>query len=73
VSDSEPVVAPDQLKPGNRRAGRILAVLSILGLLAMICGNHTGRIENIFLIVIAVGIAVTLVGDVVLRRAGLRE
>ncbi|MFI5845503.1 DUF2631 domain-containing protein [Catenuloplanes sp. NPDC051500] len=73
MSDSEPVVAPDQLKPGNRRAGRILAVLSILGLLAMICGNHEGRIENIFLIVIAAGIAVTLLGDVVLRRAGLRE
>jgi hypothetical protein len=73
VADSEPVVAPDQLKPGNRKAGRILGVLTIVGLLAMICGNHEGRIEDIFLIVIAVGIAVTLVGDVVLRRAGLRE
>ncbi|WP_033343846.1 DUF2631 domain-containing protein [Catenuloplanes japonicus] len=73
MSDSEPVVAPDQLKPGNRKAGRILAVLTILGLLAMTCGNHEGRIEDIFLIVIAVGIAAILVGDVVLRRAGLRE
>ncbi|GAB7050646.1 DUF2631 domain-containing protein [Catenuloplanes indicus] len=73
MADSEPVVAPDQLKPGNRRAGRILGVLTILSLLACTLGNHEGNIENIFLVVIAAGIAVTLIGDVVLRRAGLRE
>ncbi len=40
MADSEPVVAPDQLKPGNRKAGRILGVLTILALLACTMGNH---------------------------------
>ena len=73
MADSEPVVAPDQLKPGNRKAGRILGVLTIVALVACTFGNHEGNIENIFLYVMAASIAVVLIGDVVLRRAGLRE
>jgi hypothetical protein len=48
-------------------------VLTILVLLSMLIGNHTGRTEDIFLVVIAAGIALILVGDVVLRRNGLRS
>jgi hypothetical protein len=72
VAGSEPVTSPDQRKPGGRKASRIGAVLTILALLAMLMGNHTGRTEDIFLIVIAAGIALILAGDVVLRRNGLR-
>jgi Protein of unknown function (DUF2631) len=73
VAGSEPVTSPDQRKPINRRPARIGAVVTILALLSMLIGNHTGRTEDIFLIVIAAGIAAILVADVVLRRNGLRS
>ena len=72
VADEEPVTAPDQHKPGQTRSARIGAVVVIVGLLLMICGNHKGRIENIFLIVTAGLIAAMLVGDWLLRKNGLR-
>jgi len=73
VAGSEPVTSPDQRKPGSRKASRIGAVVTIVVLLAMLIGNHTGRIEDIFLIVTAAAIAAALIGDVVLRRNGLRS
>ncbi|WP_173076623.1 DUF2631 domain-containing protein [Phytohabitans rumicis] len=73
VAGSEPVTSPDQRKPGSRKAARIGAVVTILALLSMLIGNHTGRIEDIFLLVVAGGLALILVGDVVLRRNGLRS
>jgi hypothetical protein len=73
VAGSEPVTSPDQHKPGHRKAGRIGGIVTILALLSMLIGNHTGRTEDIFLIVIAAGIAAILIGDVVLRRNGLRS
>ncbi|GAA4701955.1 hypothetical protein Prum_026720 [Phytohabitans rumicis] len=73
MAGSEPVTSPDQRKPGSRKAARIGAVVTILALLSMLIGNHTGRIEDIFLLVVAGGLALILVGDVVLRRNGLRS
>ncbi|GAA3337833.1 hypothetical protein GCM10020358_15650 [Amorphoplanes nipponensis] len=68
----EPVYAPDQLKPGNRKWSRIGAVGTAVILLAMLFGNHEGNTENIWLI----GTALLLIGwvlvDVVLRRNGLK-
>ncbi|NYF57516.1 DUF2631 domain-containing protein [Micromonospora purpureochromogenes] len=73
MAGSEPVTAPDQHKPGHRRSGRIGAVLSALALLAMLCGNHEGKVENIWLIGLAVLLLGIVIGDVVLRRNGLRS
>ncbi|MEH0981178.1 DUF2631 domain-containing protein [Micromonospora sp. CPCC 205556] len=73
MAGSEPVTAPDQHKPGHRKSGRIGAVLSALALLAMLCGNHEGRVENIWLIGLAALLLAIVVGDVVLRRNGLRS
>jgi hypothetical protein len=73
VAGSEPVTSPDQRKPGHRRAGQIGAVLSALALLAMTQGNHEGNTENIWLIGGAVALLAIVVGDVVLRRNGLRS
>ena len=73
MAGSEPVTSPDQRKPGGRKASRIGAVLTIIVLLTMLIGNHTGRTEDVFLIVIAAGLALVLVVDVVLRRNGLRS
>ena len=72
MAGSEPVTSPDQRKPGGRKASRIGAAFTILVLLSMLIGNHTGRIEDIFLIVISAVIALVLIADVVLRRNGLR-
>ncbi|MGN9907306.1 DUF2631 domain-containing protein [Phytohabitans sp. LJ34] len=73
MAGSEPVTSPDQRKPGGRKASRIGAVLTIIVLLTMLIGNHTGRTEDVFLVVIAAGLALVLVVDVVLRRNGLRS
>ena len=72
VAGSEPVTSPDQHKPGHRRSGRIGAVVVALSLLAMICGNHEGRVEDLWLIGLAVLLLAIVVGDTVLRRSGLR-
>ncbi|MEU8183164.1 MULTISPECIES: DUF2631 domain-containing protein [unclassified Micromonospora] len=73
MAGSEPVTSPDQHKPGHRKAGQIGAVLSALALLAMICGNHEGKVEDIWLIGLAALLLIIVIGDVVLRRNGLRS
>ncbi|SCL32163.1 DUF2631 domain-containing protein [Micromonospora inyonensis] len=73
MAGSEPVTSPDQHEPGHRKAGQIGAVLTALALLAMLCGNHEGRVENIFLIAGAALLLLVVIGDVVLRRNGLRS
>jgi hypothetical protein len=69
------VTAPDQHKPSNRKWARIYGILSIIALLAMLrpTNNHTGWIEDVWLVGTAAVIALMLIGDVVLRRLGLRE
>ncbi|MEU4469801.1 DUF2631 domain-containing protein [Micromonospora sp. NPDC023888] len=73
MAGSEPVTSPDQHKPGHRKAGQIGAVLSALALLAMICGNHEGKVEDIWLAGLAALLLIIVIGDVVLRRNGLRS
>ncbi len=72
MAAEEPVTSPDQHKPGPVKAARVGAVLTIIVLLLMLCGNHKGNIENLFLIVTAGVIALILVGDWLLRKNGLR-
>ncbi|MEV4200902.1 DUF2631 domain-containing protein [Micromonospora globbae] len=73
MAGSEPVTSPDQHKPGHRKSGRIGAVLTALALVAMLCGNHEGKVEDIWLIGLAVLLLVIVIGDAVLRRNGLRS
>ncbi|WP_328424558.1 MULTISPECIES: DUF2631 domain-containing protein [unclassified Micromonospora] len=73
MAGSEPVTSPDQHKPGHRKSGRIGAVLSALALLAMICGNHEGKVEDIWLVGLAALLLIIVIGDAVLRRNGLRS
>jgi len=73
VAGSEPVTSPDQHKPGHRKSGRIGAVVTALALLAMICGNHEGRVEDIWLVGLAALLLIIVIGDAVLRRNGLRS
>ncbi|TDC79440.1 DUF2631 domain-containing protein [Micromonospora sp. KC606] len=73
MAGSEPVTAPDQHKPGHRKSGRIGAVLTALALLAMLCGNHEGRVEDIWLVGLAALLLAIVIGDAVLRRNGLRS
>lgn len=74
MAGSEPVTSPDQHKPLNRRPARIGAVVSIIVLvLTAMFGNHTGRVENLWVYGVAGLLAAILIGDVVLRRNGLRR
>ena len=68
----EPVYAPDQLKPGNRKWSRIGAIGSAVIILLYLWGNHEGNTENVFLIVTALLLIGAVVMDAVLRRNGLR-
>ncbi len=68
----EPVYAPDQLKPGNRKWGRRGAIGSAVVILLYLWGNHEGNTENVFLIVTALILIGAVVVDAVLRRNGLR-
>jgi hypothetical protein len=73
VSEEEPVVAPDQLKPGPYKAARIAGVIVIIALLLMMLGNHHGHVEDIWLAGTAVAIAAIIVVDWVQRRNGLKS
>ncbi|MGI5522855.1 DUF2631 domain-containing protein [Micromonospora sp. CA-259024] len=74
MAGSEPVTSPDQHKPGHRKSGQIGAVLSALTLVVMaFCGNHEGRVEDLWLIGLAALLLIIVIGDVVLRRNGLRS
>ena len=74
VAGSEPVTSPDQHKPINRKAARIGAILTIIAIVAMAAfGNHEGRVEEVFSYGIAALLALVLIVDAVLHRAGLRD
>ncbi|GAB1642492.1 hypothetical protein KRMM14A1259_29150 [Krasilnikovia sp. MM14-A1259] len=69
----EPVYAPDQLKPGNRKLARIGALGTAVLLVVMsFWGNHEGNTENVWLVVIALMLVGAVVVDSVLRRNGLK-
>ena len=72
AADQEPVYAPDQLKPGNRKRGRKGAIVCAVILLMLFWGNHEGNTENIWIVLFALGLVGVLVVDTVLRRSGLR-
>ena len=68
----EPVYAPDQLKPGNRKWARRGAIGSAVILLLYLWGNHEGNTENAWLIALALLLVGIVIGDAVLRRNGLK-
>ena len=71
-AESDPVYAPDQLKPGNRKMARIGALGSAAVMLLFFWGNHEGNTENIFLVLFALALVGAVIADVVLRRNGLK-
>jgi hypothetical protein len=72
-AEQDPVYAPDQLKPGNRKLGRLGALGAAAIMLMFFWGNHKGNTENIFLVVFAVGLIGIVIADTLLRRNGLRS
>jgi len=73
VAGNEPVTSPDQHKPTNMRLVRGAAVVTIVLTLLMTIGNHKGRVEQVWLLAFAGGMALLLIVDWVLRRNGLRQ
>ena len=71
-AEQDPVYAPDQLKPGNRKLARAGALGTAVVMLMFFWGNHEGNTENIFLVVFALGLVGAVIADVVLRRNGLK-
>jgi hypothetical protein len=73
VSGEEPVTSPDQHSPGHPKAARIAAVATIIALLLMTIGNHKGAVEDLWLVGVAVVIALILLADWAQRRNGLKR
>jgi len=74
VAEHEPVIAPDQKKPGHRRAGQVGAIVVAISLvLMMFCNNEVSGVEKIWLISIAGVLVLLVIGDAILRRNGLRS
>ena len=71
-AEQDPVYAPDQLKPGNRKLARIGALGTAAIMLMFFWGNHEGNTENIFLVLFALALIGAVIADVVLRRNGLK-
>ena len=71
-AESDPVYAPDQLKPGNRKMAHRGAIGTALVLLLFYWGNHEGNTENIWIALFALGLIGTVIADAVLRRNGLK-
>jgi Protein of unknown function (DUF2631) len=71
-AEQDPVYAPDQLKPGNRKWARRGAIGTAVVILLYFWGNHEGNVENIFLVVFALGLIAVVIIDAVLRRNGLK-
>jgi hypothetical protein len=69
----EPVYSPDQLKPGNRKWGRIGAIGTAVLILMLFWGNHEGNTENIYLLLTALALIGAVIVDAVLRRNGLKS
>ncbi|MDQ6876068.1 MAG: DUF2631 domain-containing protein [Actinomycetota bacterium] len=67
------VTSPDQLKPGHSGAARALGIGSAVFLLLLLFGNHRSHTENLWLIVLAIGLIGIFVVDWALRRNGLRR
>jgi hypothetical protein len=76
MAGDEPVIAPDQLKPGHPKAFRIAGVIVAIALVLMTLpafSNHHGSIEDYWLVGTAAGIIALIVADVVMRRKGLKH
>lgn len=71
-AEQDPVYAPDQLKPGNRKWARRGALGTAAVMLLFFWGNHEGNTENIYLVVFALGLVGAVIVDAVLRRNGLK-
>jgi sugar phosphate permease len=71
-AEQDPVYAPDQLKPGNRKWARRGALGTAAIMLMFFWGNHEGNTENIYLVVFALGLIGIVIADAVLRRNGLK-
>jgi hypothetical protein len=73
VASEEPVTSPDQHKPTPRKLWQIGGVITIITLLLMLLGNNDVSTGAPWIIGSAAGIAALLIGDIVLRRNGLRD
>ncbi|MEV4532219.1 hypothetical protein AB0J82_00135 [Asanoa sp. NPDC049518] len=74
MAEHEPVIAPDQRKPGHRKGGRIGAIVVAISLVLMqFCNNEVTGVERIWLNGIAAALVLAVIGDAVLRRIGLRS
>lgn len=71
MAGNEPVTSPDQHKPTNVKLARIGGIITIAILLLMTIGNHQGKVEDLWLVGIALVLALLMLADWLLRKNGL--
>ena len=74
AAPQDQITSSDQRRRASSpRLARAGALAAIVLLLVMLAGNHEGNIENLFLVLTAVGLSTMLVVDHLLRKNGLRR
>lgn len=72
MAAEEQVLSPDQRKPTSRKALYTALGVGIVINLAYLFGNHTGWVEDVFIVLTAAVLLAVIVSDAWLRKTGLR-
>jgi hypothetical protein len=72
MAGSEQITSPDQRKVTSRKAMYAAFLIGAFITLTYLFGNHTGWVEDVFLVVTAAILVGIVAADVWLRKAGLR-
>ena len=69
----EQVTSADQRKPDKIKLWYAGWLLGALLTLSMLFGNHRGRVEDLWLVVIAAGIVAGVIADYWMRKRGMKR
>jgi hypothetical protein len=70
---NDPVIAPDQRKPGNRRLAYTGALVVAAILLLLLLDDHASWVEIVYVCLFSGALVLAVVVDWQLRRRGLRR
>jgi hypothetical protein len=70
---TEEILSADQRKPDNLKLWRLGWLVGAALVAVMWFGNHEGRMENVWLLVVAGGIVLGVLADTLARKKGYKK